>query len=199
MEYFIYGIKNIKNSKMYIGSTKSFNKRKYYHNYLLKKNNHHSTHLQNSYNMYGKDYFEFIILEKCINVNTNRKEKELYYINLYQSFNREFGYNYYKPNDKDFMCADETIKKLKNTKYIKKISVAVDAYDLSGNLISKYNSIKEASILLKIKRHLIIGIINKKRKSYKGITFVLKDNFFDYIPSSKQRNMSKFYKLNNIV
>jgi group I intron endonuclease len=59
----IYKITNIKTGDIYIGSAVDFNKRKYAHLYFLKKGNHHSAILQNSYNKHGKDLFEFSIVE----------------------------------------------------------------------------------------------------------------------------------------
>lgn len=194
MNYYIYSITNKLNNKVYIGSTKSFKRRKYSHLNDLKNNKHHSIHLQNSYNKYGKDNFEFSILEELTGSNEERKFKEIHYINLYNSYERKNGYNYYKPNKNGFTCSDETRIKLKNTDYIKNISTAVDAYFLNGILINKYSSIKDATNELNINRGLIYDIINNKRKSYKGMTFVLKDKPFIYTSSSKQRNMSKFYK-----
>ena len=59
----IYAIINILNQKMYIGSTKCFRERFNEHHRYLKNNKHHSARLQNSWNKYGGDFFEFISLE----------------------------------------------------------------------------------------------------------------------------------------
>ena len=64
MEGFIYQIRNVINNGLYIGSTNSFQKRIINHKLDLKKNKHHSKYLQNAYNKYGKDNFEFIILAR---------------------------------------------------------------------------------------------------------------------------------------
>lgn len=74
----IYKIRNIKTNDYYIGSSINIKRRWYRHLSLLRKNNHHSIILQNAYNKYGEESFEFIILEKC-----NKKElleKEQYYL-----------------------------------------------------------------------------------------------------------------------
>lgn len=60
----IYEIVNIKNNKRYIGSAKDFQRRKRTHLNLLKKQKHHSSKLQNSYNKYGEYHFHFYIIEE---------------------------------------------------------------------------------------------------------------------------------------
>lgn len=64
----IYKIVNIVNGKIYIGSTINYKRRISAHLSRLNKNEHHSIKLQNSYNKYGIDNFEFIILEEVEDV-----------------------------------------------------------------------------------------------------------------------------------
>nr|DAI89480.1 MAG TPA: intron associated endonuclease [Caudoviricetes sp.] len=65
----VYEIKNKINEKCYIGSTTmSFQKRLEHHRCLLRLGTHKNTYLQNAWNKYGEDNFEFNILEvvdKC--------------------------------------------------------------------------------------------------------------------------------------
>ena len=60
----IYMILNTINNHKYIGSTVNFRKRWNTHQSALNKNCHHSIHLQNAWNKYGKDSFKFVILEE---------------------------------------------------------------------------------------------------------------------------------------
>jgi len=61
----IYKITNIKNNKIYIGSSKNTEIRFKEHLYLLENNSHHSTKLQNSYNKTkNKLVFKFEIIEE---------------------------------------------------------------------------------------------------------------------------------------
>ena len=62
----IYIIRNKINSKFYIGSTKNFHVRKLRHFNELRKNKHHSVHLQRAFNKYSEENFEFIIIETCV-------------------------------------------------------------------------------------------------------------------------------------
>jgi group I intron endonuclease len=72
----IYQILNKKNNKFYIGSSNNIENRFRSHKYKLRKNIHHSPILQKSYNKYGKNNFEFRILEETDNL----LEREQYYL-----------------------------------------------------------------------------------------------------------------------
>lgn len=61
----IYSITNTLNGHAYIGSAVNISKRWSKHISNLKNNEHHSGHLQNAWNKYGVDCFEFSILEQC--------------------------------------------------------------------------------------------------------------------------------------
>jgi group I intron endonuclease len=64
MESGIYGIKNIVNNKIYVGSALNIKKRWYEHKYKLKYNKHANKHLNDACNKYGINNFEFIIIER---------------------------------------------------------------------------------------------------------------------------------------
>jgi len=87
----IYGIKNIVNDKIYIGSSKNVKKRWYYHKYKLKKGTHPNKRLENAWKKYGVDSFIFIIIELI--EQTNLIEREQYYIDYYDACSRNCGYN----------------------------------------------------------------------------------------------------------
>jgi group I intron endonuclease len=70
----VYAIINKLNHKFYIGSAQQegdfpcqtgFYARWYMHVWNLDKNQHHCKHLQNAWNKYGADNFEFKIIHKC--------------------------------------------------------------------------------------------------------------------------------------
>jgi group I intron endonuclease len=62
----------------YVGSGKSIYKRIAHHFSTLRSNRHSNKHLQNSFNKYGEDAFEVMILEVC--TLNNLKEREEYHI-----------------------------------------------------------------------------------------------------------------------
>ena len=75
----IYSIQCKTTNKQYIGSALNHGKRKREHFYNLKNNKHPNKKLQNAYNKYGADCFEFKIIEV---VNDEKKliEREQHYI-----------------------------------------------------------------------------------------------------------------------
>lgn len=86
----IYQIKNIVNDKKYIGSAKNFQKRINTHLYLLRKDRHHSGKLQEDFNYFGEDNFEFSILE-LVNNKHELLKYEQKWLDLFDSSNK--GYN----------------------------------------------------------------------------------------------------------
>ncbi len=85
----IYYIRNKVNGKMYIGLSVNIGDRIRVHMKDLGKNFHPNTHLQKSWNKYGKDNFEFGILEECL--EKEMETREIYWIETYDSF--ASGYN----------------------------------------------------------------------------------------------------------
>lgn len=85
----IYEIKNMLNNKRYIGSSKNIENRTITHIAQLEEQKHHSIKLQRSWNKYGQGSFIFNIIELC--ESSNLIEREQFYIDLYNSYNK--GYN----------------------------------------------------------------------------------------------------------
>lgn len=59
----IYQICNRINGKIYIGSAVNIKKRWHLHLHRLRNNIHHNSHLQNAWNKYGEENFEFEVIE----------------------------------------------------------------------------------------------------------------------------------------
>ena len=88
----IYCIRNKVTDKVYIGSAMNFKVRKSQHLSSLRKNKHHSIHLQRSWNKYGGEAFEFSVLEK-IEDKENLIQEEQKWMDYYCSYNEYKGYN----------------------------------------------------------------------------------------------------------
>lgn len=120
----IYCIINKFNYKRYIGSTSdSFKKRWWLHKWQLNNNKHKNIHLQNAWNKYGSENFEFIIIEI---LSGSFLEKEQKWIDLYD-FNMLYNINPTATGGMQF--TDDIIKKrtLSNKKRYK---VLTDKYKL---------------------------------------------------------------------
>ena len=86
---FIYKITNTINNKIYIGQT-TRNLSSRISEY--KKNSHNNNYLNNSFKKYGFEKFKFEIIDTAYSlIELNNKEIE--YINKYDSTNKEIGYN----------------------------------------------------------------------------------------------------------
>ena len=75
----IYQIKNLVNGKMYLGQSVDIRTRWWQHKSQLRLNKHINTYLQNSWNKYGEDNFEFSVIEFC--EIDKLDEREIYWIN----------------------------------------------------------------------------------------------------------------------
>lgn len=143
----IYCIINIKNSKKYIGSSKNIRQRLWSHRAELRHNKHENSHLQNAWNKYGEHNFDYYILEKC--EESLLLEKEQLYID---TINPEYNMN--KETQRP-PCTKESRIKQSNTR--KKLytegklkpsfkHITTYVYDLDGNFIKEYPSMKDAAI-----------------------------------------------------
>jgi len=88
----IYKVTNIIENKIYIGKTsKSLEERKKAH-LENRKYTYKRSHFYNALNIHGIDCFLWEILEYAEN-EISLNEKEIFWINFYQTTNREKGYN----------------------------------------------------------------------------------------------------------
>lgn len=105
----IYCIENIESNKKYVGKSKDIKTRKRVHFQKLNSNIHYNTHLQHSYNKYGKDCFIFYVLElvdyKLL------EEKEQYYIEKLNTKSPN-GYNLTDGGDGGLGMTDESKHKI---------------------------------------------------------------------------------------
>lgn len=87
----IYCIENIITHKKYIGQSINIKDRWSKHKSELNHQTHDNDYLQKAWNKYGENNFKFYIIERCNIEDLN--EKEIYYIEYYNTLNRNHGYN----------------------------------------------------------------------------------------------------------
>ena len=152
----IYCIVNIKNKNKYIGSSKNIYSRLQKHFALLRHNKHENSHLQNAWNKYKEEYFDFYVLEQCS--EETLEEREQFYIDTLKP-----AYNITKQVER-LVMSNESRRKMSKTRKERISSgqikcyqcVPLHQYDLEGNYIASYASIKEACKSLSIHRSTIL-------------------------------------------
>lgn len=88
---FIYRITNIQTNQCYVGITEDFKRRKNKHIKELKSQTHHSPKLQNAWNCWGEENFEWTVREVKINQYDDLYDLEIEEIKKFNSY--ENGYN----------------------------------------------------------------------------------------------------------
>jgi group I intron endonuclease len=109
----IYGIRNLINGKIYVGKTgMNFGDRWDSHRSLLNNGKHDNPHLQNAWNKYKQENFEFIVIEDCSVDELSDREK--YYIKLYKDLG--LAYNMHDGGDEGYNLgkhlSEETKRKI---------------------------------------------------------------------------------------
>ena len=136
----IYCIRNLVNNKVYIGLTiRGFIRRKKKHLNQLRKNIHSNIYLQHSFNKYGEENFEFVVLKEITDVE-DIEEWEKHFIQKHNSHIRCYGYNLTTGGRGYKYAKEATEKKVQSSHKIK-----VAQYSLEGDLIKIFDSVKEAS------------------------------------------------------
>lgn len=137
----IYMIINKVNNKIYIGQSVNIRRRLSTHLRELQNGVHCNEHLQKSFDKYGKHSFEFNPIEYCKVAYLN--EKEMYYINKYQSYDNNFGYNNTFGGDSNFTFTNDIIQKMQDAHSYE--FVPVIQFSKEKTMVKKYSSISEAS------------------------------------------------------
>lgn len=106
----IYGICNTVNGKWYIGQSIDIEKRKYNHFFKLRRGDHFNPHFQRAFIQCGEDNFEFHILEETSEDMLDVRERA--WINYYQSFNMQYGYNLNKGGHQNHHHSKKTCQKI---------------------------------------------------------------------------------------
>jgi len=109
----IYKILNKINGKIYIGQTRSKPSRRWAsHKQKLRRGIHSNSHLQSAWDKYTEDNFEFDIIESNVNTYEELNRLEIYWIQFYDSTNREKGYNLEAGGSRNKIVSEETRLKM---------------------------------------------------------------------------------------
>ena len=183
----IYSIKNIVNGKVYIGSSNNIQKRFRKHKTELNTKTHSNKYLERAYEKYGKDNFEFIILEECS--LQELIEKEISYIKKYNSLNTLKGYNLSVPRKHPTITCNENFRKTlseakkgitpSNYEEMRRIRWRkVEVSNIEGEILYVFDSLKETENSLKIKRGNVYNFLSGKTKqiqTHPNLTFKYKE------------------------
>lgn len=181
----IYEIRNKIDNKRYIGKSKNINKRFASHKYYMKKTEFKkkmiNRYLHYAAQKYGIENFEFNILENCEDYSEDQvKDIELFYMDLYQTCNRKFGYNLRRDSSSKHFVSDETRR-------LQSISQTGEKNGNYGNYWSDEQ--KEKASQIAIKRHQEGSYGDEwKKKLSKASSELWKDE------SKKQRMAEKLSK-----
>lgn len=106
--YCIYMHKNKINGKIYIGQSCNLNVR--WHPISYKD----CSYFYNAIQKYGWDNFEHVILEDSLSIE-EADQKEKYYIEKYNTLNRDYGYNLKSGGNSSYVLSAETRQKIKKS------------------------------------------------------------------------------------
>lgn len=137
----IYKITCSGNGKVYIGSATNFCTRWSMHLHDLRNNKHHGDYMQNSYNKYGEESFQFEILEYVEDVD-KLIVREQYWLDTIKPYNRDVGFNTLEHAGS---ALGATVSE--ETKYKLSVSLGreINQYDLNGDFIASFPSARRAA------------------------------------------------------
>lgn len=159
MKYYYYIIINKVNGKKYSGITINPERRRRRHFQELRNNYHHSSKLQNAYNKYGSENFEFKVLEeKDFDYKVDAYNYEIVFIKKNNSFID--GYNMEEGGVISAMLNPEIIQKVKEANQNRVPNVyQIDINSLK--IINIYHSLREAERMTNIFRTNIAKVCNR--------------------------------------
>lgn len=193
----IYCIVNVKNQKRYIGSTTNLYIRLHQHKSYLLRNCHQNKRLQNSWNRYGKECFNYYILEFC-DVDKLTEREQFYIDTLHPEFNFTILV------ERNILSKESRLKQSKTRKQLfaeKKLMPnhchEVHQYDLTGQYIQSFYSIYEACRQTKLHPSTIIRCL--KGQCRRGGNFLWAYIKETCLPPYHKTRRSSNYKTKSVL
>lgn len=178
----VYCITNTVNGKKYIGSSSNLYSRLLKHRALLRHGSHGNVELQNDWDRFGEDSFDYEVVEEC--PENNLKIREDYYIknskDIYNSAIGTIGFTF--RNETRNRMSTSRKSGFKNGTITPYQLRKVSKYDLDGNFIVEYDSLKEAAKTEGIHVSSIIRCANGTYSQNNGFrwSYERKDNIGPY-------------------
>lgn len=205
----IYKITNTINNKSYIGSAKNIRLRWKRHRHLIKHEKHHNKYLLSAIKKYKFENFTWEVIEFVEDFN-NLIAREQYWLDFYKSYLREKGYNHSavaasplgvkhsaesRRNMSLAHVGNKHTQESKN-KIAKSQEKEVYQIDKNGQIINKFQSLKEAENITGIERQSISGCCRKIIKFAKGYQWCFVKDFNEFI-CKKQKGSKTIIQLDN--
>lgn len=169
----IYAIHNVVNDKYYIGQAQDINNRWIRHRSNLKNNTHDNSHLQNAYNKYGKENFEYLVIEECEIYELD--EKEITYIQQYDSYNNGYNQDLGGKGCRGYRHTEEEILKMRMVQNPR----AVLQLDMNLHVVNKWYSTSHAGKTLNLSGRGIKAVCERKnrQKTIGGYYWIYEDEY----------------------
>lgn len=200
----IYCIRNIINNKVYIGKSKNIYLRISKHLSAFRKGTkgEHNDYFYNSWNKYGEENFEYFVLEYLNLDEKLLKERELYWMNIYNSYNSKYGYNLRRDSCTNMIVHVRTSEKI--SKRLKKEWKEGSRKDHGKKLSKNW----ETNITRKENQSLLFSKTLTKYKYliyendillYTYLYVDLKKNGFNSVLSNFHRQKTNIVKFKNFI
>jgi group I intron endonuclease len=183
----IYKITNLINKKIYIGQTIGLMKKRWYKHCSEAKNNK-SMPIARAIVKYKKENF---IIEEIDSASTKDElnVKEIYWIDYYQSYKKEYGYNISLGGKNINLSPEAEAKRIAN------MIKPVYQYDLCGNFIKKWDKVRDAVLNYNDTGQVIAKCARQHGYSKTAKGFQWNYNYVDKMPNVQ--NVGRVGKKNN--
>lgn len=169
----IYCIINIANQKRYVGSTKNLQQRLLKHRALLRHNKHENILLQNSWNKYKEQSFDYYILEFCSEDSLTQREQ--YYIDTLKP-----ELNITTLVERNILSKESREKQSNTRKKLFREGLLktswckpIHKYSLEGVYLDSYSNCKEACIKNNLHQSTLCRYLNGTNRKAGGFLWCL--------------------------
>lgn len=191
MDSGIYLIHNNITDKYYIGKGSNVKERWRHHKYVLQNKKHHNKDIQEDFDKYGIESFDFRVIEYCENLD----EREIYWISYYSSRNL---YNKTTGGDSGYTVNPISIERSKKANNLLKSSVGQnngsskltdsEVYDIKIRFINGESKLSIEKDYPHIKKSTLYAI--KNGTSWKHIL----PEYNEYLYNKERIEQNKIYQ-----